>query len=404
MKKLVIFAIALRVLVAIFLFHPDIKTFNFQSSFLKKGVFNIYSYLIDNKKTLPLKEEFVYFPLTYFTLGTYQAIVSPILGNGFDAWLGNADSNTVPMDPNIFKYLFVLKLPYLVLDILIAFLLLKYFDDKKMAKKAFTLWLFNPFTIFIIYAFGNIDIFPVFITMISLLLIKKEKLLWAAAALGIAAGFKLYPLLFVPFLIFSGKNTKEKTLLGVIPFAIFIAISLPFLSQAFLQSTLISGLTTRIFSPSFTIGFGESAIVGLLLYSALFFGVWQMDKKPNMFSYWIVILLIIFSFAHFHIAWLLWIAPFVVILAVKKPSFSWMLFLMSLAAVVIPLLYQDRSMTISLYRVYSTWFDLLPTPFVALQRFYDPYNLQSILHTIFAGAALTTSYLIFKKEGDAKIK
>ena len=63
MKKLLVLAIVLRVLVAAFLFHPDIKTFNFQASFLKKGVTDIYSYLIENRKTLPLKEEFVYFLL-----------------------------------------------------------------------------------------------------------------------------------------------------------------------------------------------------------------------------------------------------------------------------------------------------------------------------------------------------
>ena len=398
MKKLLVLAIVLRVLVAAFLFHPDIKTFNFQASFLKKGVTDIYSYLIENRKTLPLKEEFVYFPLTYFVLGGYQAIASPVLGSGFDAWLGNADSNTAILNPNVFRYLLVLKLPYLILDISIAFLLLKFFDSGVMGKKAFIIWLFNPFTIFIIYAFGNIDIFPVFITLISLLLIKKEKLLLAALALGIAAGFKLYPLLFVPFLIFGGKSTKEKILLGAIPFGIFGAISVPFLSQAFAQSTLISGLTTRIFNPGFAVGFGESIIVGLLLFSALFFGAWLTDKKPNMFNYWIVILLIIFSFSHFHIAWLLWIAPFVVILVVKKSFLSWPIFLLATASVVIPLLYQDRSMTISLYRAYSTWFDLLPTPFNAIERFYDPYNLQSILHTIFAGGALTISYLLFRKE------
>ena len=65
-------AIVLRLLVAGFIFHPDIKTYNFQASFLKNGVTNIYTYLIENKKTLPLKDDFVYFPLTYFTLGGYQ--------------------------------------------------------------------------------------------------------------------------------------------------------------------------------------------------------------------------------------------------------------------------------------------------------------------------------------------
>lgn len=422
MKKLVILAITLRLLVAALIFHPDIKTFNFQASFLRHGVFNIYSYLIDNKEALPLKENFVYFPLTYLTLGAYQAVVAPLMGSGFDSWLSNADSFGVVTSPNIFKYLIILKLPYLILDIVVAFILLKYFDDeatqpngrgvfsrasseismkrdKKIGKKAFTLWLFNPFTIFIIYAFGNVDIFPVILVLLSLLFIKKDKKSLAALMLGLAAGFKIYPLLFVPFLCLSGESLKEKIKLAVIPFGVFGAVSLPFLSSAFLESTLISGLTTRLFNPGIGVGFGESIIVGLMLLSALFFYCLLVDKKPNMFNYFLATLLIIFAFSHFHVAWLLWIAPFLVIVAVREQKLSGIIFLLSIAAVLIPLLYQDRSMSISLFRIYSTWFDLLPTPFTAIQKFFDPYNLQSILHSLFAGGAGILVYKLFRENG-----
>src|SRR4030066_522580 len=121
MKKILLLAITLRLLVAAFYFHPDIKTYSFQSSFLKKGVFNIYFYLVDHKKELPLKEEFVYSPLTYLTLGTYQAVISPFMGSNFDSWLADPGANSVVENPDIFKYLVFLKLPYLVLDIAIAF-------------------------------------------------------------------------------------------------------------------------------------------------------------------------------------------------------------------------------------------------------------------------------------------
>ena len=396
--KLLILAVVLRLLVSAFIFHPDIKTFNFQSQFLKRGVLNIYTYLETNKSNLSIKDEFVYFPLTYFTLGGYQAIVSPFLGNEFVTWLNNADSNAFTLDPNIFKYLIILKLPYLICDFAIAFLLLKYFDDKKLGKKAFTLWLFNPFTIYYIYAFGNVDIFPVAITLLSLILVKSNKLKLAALSLGIAAGFKLYPLLFVPFLLLKGKDIKEKFLLGFIPFLTFGLISLPFISQAFIKSTLISGLTTRIFNPGFDVGFGESIIVGLSLFAALFYAAWLIDKKLNVFKYWLAILLIIFSFSHFHIAWLLWIAPFVVILSIKKSYLSYPLFYLAIIVTIIPLLYQDRSMSISLYRIYSIWFDLIPTPFTLIQKFFDPYNLQSILHSLFAGGAGVIVYRVFKSE------
>ncbi len=400
MKKLLILAIILRILIAGFLFHPDIKTYNFQASFLKKGVFNIYTYLVENKKSLTLKDDFVYFPLTYFTVGGYQWIASPILGSGFDSWLADASSNSVVRNPNIFKYLAVLKLPYLVLDILIAFLLKRFFEDKEKGKKAFTLWLFNPFTIFLIYAFSNIDIYAVLLTVVAFLLLKKEKLLLASATLGIAAGFKLYPILFIPFLILKAKSIKEKILAGVIPMLIMGAVVLPFWSPAFFQSAFVSGLTTRIFNPGFSIGFNESMIIGLLAISIIFFYGWIVDKKLNVFNYWIVILLSIFSFSHFHVAWLLWVAPFVVILAIKKPALSFSLFLLATLALIIPMLYEDRSMTISLFRVYSTWYDLIPTPFTIIQKFYDPYSLQSILHSIFAGGSLVVGYKLLSKEDE----
>ena len=83
------------------------------------------------------------------------------------------------------------------------------FKDKKEGERAFTLWLFNPFTIVLIYAFSNIDLFAVLLTLIAFLYIKREKLLTAAVFIGLAVSFKLYALLFVPFLILKAKNTKE---------------------------------------------------------------------------------------------------------------------------------------------------------------------------------------------------
>jgi hypothetical protein len=387
MKKLLVLAIFLRILVAMFLFQPDIKTYNYQASFLKKGVFNIYTYLVDNKKTLPLKDDFVYFPLTYFVLGGYQVIASPVLGNGFNSWLADAGANSVVANSNIFKYLLVLKLPYLILDIAIAFLLMEFFENNEDKKKAFIFWLFNPFTIILLYAYSNVDIFPVILTILAFLMLKKQKLFSASLLLGLASGFKLYPLLFVPFLFLAGRTLKEKVLLALTPVVTFGVIILPFLSTAFFQSALVSGLTTGIFTSTFS----------TLAVAILFFYAVLIDKKINLFNYWVALFLIIFSFSLFHIQWLLWIAPFLVILAVRKPKLSWLIFLFGVLAFAIPFLYQDRFMTISLFRIYTTWFDLLPTPFTFIQRVYDPANLQTVIQSILAGGSLVFIYRIFKE-------
>ncbi len=398
MRKLIFLAIILRLLVSAFFFHPDIKTYNFQSSFLKKGVFNIYTYLVQNKKTLPLKEDFVYFPLTYFFIGSFQTLASPILGSNFDTWLADADSNSIVKNPFIFKYLVVLKLPYLILDIAIAYLLMEFFRDSKNKRKIWTIWLFNPFTIILIYVFGNVDIITAFLTLLSLLLAKKGKLSYAAAILGIAAGFKLYPLLLLPFLILKGNDLKEKLGLLGIPSAIFGLTTLPFLSKEFIDSAVISGLSTRLFYPGLPIGFNETIMVALSGAVAIFFWAYMSSQKINLLKYWTSLFLIIFSFAHFHIAWLVWIAPFLAILIVQKPKLKWPILFMTLMAFIIPFLYEDRSMNISLFRVYSTLYDILPTPFSLVEQFYDPYSLQSIFHSALVGAGLVTIYKLFSGE------
>ena len=398
LRKLLVLAVALRLLVSGLLFHPDIKTIAFQTSFFKQGVVNIYPYLINNRASLSLKEEFVYFPLTYFTLGSYQAIISTVLGNNFTKWLSDAGANSVVNNPNIILYLIFLKLPLLIADLAIAFILLKLFKDKKEGERAFTLWLFNPFTIVLIYAFSNIDLFAVLLTLIAFLYIKREKLLTAAVFIGLAVSFKLYALLFVPFLILKAKNTKEKLLVLVIPLLMFLVTIIPFWSQSFLDSALLSGLSTRLFGPSFTIGFGESIVMGLLLMSALFFAGFVFDHKFHLFNYFVTLLLIIFSFSHFHISWLLWIAPFLIILVVKRPILSLPIFFWAIFAISIPLFYSDRFMTISLFRIYTTWYDMLPTPFLAIQKFYDPFIFQGMLHSVLAGISLVIGYKINKND------
>ena len=218
--------------------------------------------------------------------------------------------------------------------------------------------------------------------------------------LGIAACFKLYPLLFLPFLFLKGKDLKEKMITGVIPLSLLAITIFPFYSQSFVNAALVSGLTTRIFVPGLPLGFGETIIMSLVLIAALFFYAWLSDKKINLFNYWLILLMIIFSFSHFHISWLLWLIPFLIILVTKKQKLIWPVVLWVSLAVAIPLFYQDRSMTISLFRTYSTYFDLLPTPFSMIQKFYDPYGFQSLVHSTLAGLTVILSLKVFnKKEG-----
>lgn len=396
--KLIALAVFLRILVSILLFHPDIKTINFQVSFLKQGVTNIYPYLLENRASLPLKEEFVYFPLTYFSLGSYHALISTILGEKFDKWVFSADSSQIVNDSNIFLYQFFLKLPLLFADLAVAYFLYSYFKDKGKAKDASILWLFNPFTIILIYAYSNIDVYVLLLSLISLLFIKNKRFVLSAIFLGLAISFKLYPLLFVPFYFLNAEKVKDKLTFLFLPVFVFVLTIAPFLSKAFINSALLSGLSTRLLIENFPIGSGESVILAVVLISSLFFFGLTKIINLSLEKYIAIVLMIVFSFAHFHISWLLWLTPLFTIFYVRKEKIRPLIILWLIVAVSIPLLYMDRSMTIALFRIYTNWFELLPTPYTLVEKVYSPLALQSILHSVLIGLSIPLSFSLIKQD------
>ncbi len=383
LKRIFLLAILIRLLLMPFYFHPDIKTYNYQSSYLKNGVFNIYTYLADHKNELPIREDFVYFPLTYFSLGLYQMVAAPLLGNNFQEWLSNAQAGAVNK-PGVFRYLFILKLPYLILDLLVPFLIIKFLKNRSQQRNAFILWLFNPFSLAIIYIFSNVDIIPVIISLLSILLFQKRRIFLSAILLGLAIGFKPYPILFLPFLLLFIKDFKKIILMSVTILAVVLTIIVPFFSPAFLHSALVSNLTTRIAFPGIEIGFGEGLMIGVISLMVLLLAVAVKEKKKleHVWYYLFAALLLMFSTVHFHIQWLLWIMPFLVLFHffnVKLAKFVWIWISLSF---LIPVLYDDRSMSISLISTISSLYNLLPTPFLIVSHFYDALLLQGIIHSI----------------------
>lgn len=398
-KKIILLAILLRILIMPFYFHPDIKTYHFQSSFLRQGVFNIYTYLEKNKENLPLKEEFVYFPLTFLFLGGYQILISPLMGANFHNWLADASVNASTYI-GVYRYLFILKLPYLILDIAIAILLVQFFTNIEDKKRVLIYYLFNPIWIILIYVYSNVDILAVFVSLISLLLFQKNKLFFSSICLGISAGFKAYPLIFLPFMLLFVKGAKQKMTIALSSLIAFLIIAAPFWSESFKNSALISGLTTRIFLSGLNIGFGESLLLAIIALSTLFFYALLNKQKQQEDFYKVILaqLLLLFSFIHFHIQWLLWVSPLLSLVLIYKKSLQKVLLTILIVAFLIPLFYQDQAMTFGLLKSINPFYNLLPIPFVIVQKFYDPYIVQSILHSILAGGSLILIWNLFKSE------
>ena len=89
LTKTIILALILRLLVAPFFYHPDLKSQHFHFQFLSHGVSNIYQYIATNKNSLPYQNTFNLSSLTYFSLRTYHALLKPLFPQNLSAWFLN---------------------------------------------------------------------------------------------------------------------------------------------------------------------------------------------------------------------------------------------------------------------------------------------------------------------------
>ncbi|MFZ2153337.1 MAG: hypothetical protein WAV41_04820 [Microgenomates group bacterium] len=367
LKSVIIFGLLLRLLIAPFFYHPDIKSQYFHFQFLSQGVYNIYDYLEKDRLTLPYQDTFNYQPLTYLVFGTINIFLSPLYPADFYVWINDwgPDQNNYP---NLPIFLLILKLPYLLLDLGIGYLLYR-----KLGQKPLLLWLFNPFSLYFIYVLGNFDIIPVFLTVLAWYFFDTRKSL-SFLFLGIATSLKLYPLLFLPFFIFFKTKDISKNLFF---FLLPVALStLPFLSSnSFLHSFVGSGLSQKVFELKL-----YSLPLFPLIYGLIFIKYIISSSKNIPLSLTYVFLLFI-STVSFHGQWLLWFIPFILI-STHKSLPKIFFFVATLTLSLLYLLLTDDK--------YLVWGHFIP---VDTQFIYQPYPYQYILHRFLINPVIFQNYL-----------
>ena len=354
---------------------------------------NIYDYLAQNKSTLGYKDTFNYLPLTYYTFGITQTITKPLLGDGFYQWV-NDWGETRNDHPNIIFYMFLLKIPYLILDISLGILLLKIFKNPKI----FYFWLFNPISIYLIYILGNFDILPCFLTVLAFYFLKKEKLPLSYLSIGVAIALKAYPVIFVPFIFFYQPKDFFKHLKScwfcLIPIVITV---LPFINQSsFINSFLGSGLTQKILEFKL-FNFPIFPIVYFLILINYFF-----SKSKYKFEIAITQLFFIFiGLVNFHPQWLIWFFPFVLISFINSGKFKKIFFIIFFLLIFSYIfLFNDNFLFWGHLVPIDSTFANLTSPFqlIKLKTSINPSILQQQIHKIILYLGIIGSFFYVKNK------
>jgi len=406
-SKLFLTGLLIRLVLMPFTAHYDLRGINFAIFQLPfNHVLNVYEIAqsgpVDYITRVNFgREYFIYPPLTYFTLGSFMWILKPLYGHEFVNWIqgyGN-DVLSVITHPQVFRYLFLMKIPYLFFDILTIFGLYKMVNNTKEQKIVLKYWWLNPITIFLPYVWGQFDIIPAAISVVAVWLMQKKPVL-GSMILGLAAAYKNYPLMFLPVVAVAiAKNWKQGISMFVAGMLPFILTTAPYAWHSFFRETvLVSWQSQKMLD--FMMGIGGDIGIYPFVIAYTLIGFWSFyfaRKRGDAIGPIVMSLLLYYATTNFHQQWFLWILPFLVFYAVKyvsfRPLFYWIIGLFFLRLVSL-----QGNVTTELFLWIAPAIDDLPKSRYLVGLLYDINKVRNIIASFYFATAIWVSGWIATKE------
>jgi len=359
--------------------HPDFRAVNLAGYFIaQKGqILSFYDTLsrlprTDRLVNLYGDNIFIYPPLSYLTHAVFNKLFYPVCPQTA-FWTLIDDIGRLRSTAGFMPLMYLLKLPYLLADILCLYLLWHYLPEAKR-RRLIWLWWFNPVVIYTCYLMGQFDIFVALFILLALIYSGKKSWL-SAVFLGIGAGFKPFPLFLLPFL---PGNKLRNLVLGIGAYVLLIA---PYLSSpAFKQYALLASQSDKMLFAKIMISGSQYLPVFLIGLILLF---WWNYYHPQKFPLWVWLctpLLLFYSVTHFHPQWFVWVMPLLVAGVAARISLVWPYAVLLISYFVIVLLFEP-SLNFGLFGS-AFWLNPL------LNRFISVDLLSSIARAILAGSAV----------------
>lgn len=405
-SKVFLIGLLIRLLVMPFTGHYDIRGINFAVYNLPyKGISNVYEvaahgpvdYLVNVNFG---RDYFIYPPLNYFTLGTFMTALKPFYGSDFVSWIEGygSDIQKVITDPQVWRYLFLMKIPYLFFDILLLFTLTHFFAKKGDQVRILKYWWLNPIVIFLPYVWGQFDIIPAAFMLIGVLQGIRNKPYKSVLLFGLAAAFKNYPLILLPFLaVIYGKNLWQMIKLMIAGMLPFILTTMPFWSHEFFRkSVLFSWQSQKMMDFSWIMGVGEVVypfFVGYFLILA--WTAYSLRGRSDQIMAPITMVLTwYYATTNFHQQWFMWVLPYLVIMAVRDQKLR-LIGSMVIALFFVRLIEIQANVTTELLVWIAPAFDDIPKSRYLISLFYDLEKFRGIVSSMFVALSLFVSHYLF---------
>jgi hypothetical protein len=396
--------------------HGDLLFINtWPAKFSFFGIFDSYNYMLTNYKAFISKVGvFYYMPVSYLIISFFQMLYKMFVPN-LGQWLSLSEKAmdlTNPLitnqillhhnTPEIFKYLFFMKTPYLLFDTGLIYLLFKLVPSKKLLISV--LWAFNPVLIYGTYCTGQFDLLLGLLILLTIFFSLKNMNYLAIITLGLSIGCKKVPIiLMLPTILILGNNWKQYLKLAITAFlTIFIPVGIFYLSSDAVLLTIFDNILKGKAVGSEGIEIVKMlklSILGLGYCSILFY-CFQLSNKNTEHNYQILlktylcIFLIMYSLISTAVHYFIWCIPvfiFLCCLDKKYIKYLWILSIMILLYKV-----KKASMCAGLFApINPEYFYSLPDLNEALTTsFFKWKNFVKIFRFVFIGCSGWVIYLI----------
>jgi hypothetical protein len=377
--------------------HPDIRGYNLGAYLISQQgqVLHFYDYISqlpegNHWKQLYGDDLFIYPPIPYLVTGGVMKLLSwAYPWETFRQLID--DMGLVVDDPSLPGLMVLLKLPFLVFDLVGLWLVGKYFEKNKRKKRvAQVAWIFNLPLIYASYMVAQFDVMIAVVILGALVLGLKKRWVWAGVVLGLGTGVKLFPIFLLPLVAFAaGERLGERVKVVAAGVGTYLAVILPYVlgSSGFRQYALLASQTDKIFFAKIPITGAEYLPIFLVGVAGIYWWAFYKAKDKPLWWWMTALMLVFFSVVHFHPQWLVWITPlWVMMLAegwgtVIYPLAVW------LGCYVMFVLSFEPSLNFSLFeRLHPAWQGFNFTQWLA--RYYPPAEFFSIFRGLFAGTSL----------------
>ncbi len=408
MKKILLLATSLYLLLATLTYHPDNKLVLNWASQDNGKVWNIWSY---GEKNLQKVGQFNYPPLHFYLDKIQYFIARPIGGDGFYEWLSSPNS-TDGDQANLSRYSFAIKVPIIMFALFSAvflYLISKQFGASETnAKLIISLWLFNPITLYSIPIMGQNDVMAITFFLAGWYLLNSKKIFYSAIVFGLGASVKMFPLMWLPFLLLVDNSLsikkRFKILFGAI--ATYILTLIPFISNATFRENAFNSGIDRFFIAKIDLGFNDQILLVPILIMLIIYGITKFKKINDQnqtvihqASILLLLNMVMLFFNHFHPQWITWMIPFWAIwIANQKKEYMISLVLLSISVffawLIIVILFNDSFLTLGLLVASNPHLASLPAiTNLLLSRNIDLSKFSNYAHTWLSG--LTLMFLIY---------